>query len=282
MKKFNIIGIGELLWDILPDGKELGGAPTNFSFHINNLGGNATIISAVGNDKPGKEAIARLEEKNINFLVQTTDYPTGTVSVALQHGIPNYIIHENVAWDYIRFDTDSLSQLPNVHAVCFGSLAQRSETSYTSIQNLLKSMDDQVLKVFDINLRQYYFNKKIIKSSLFCANILKLNDEELEILKKMFDLPEMDEIACTVLLNRFDLKILALTKGKKSSLLLTKDEISLHKTPKVDVVDTIGAGDSFTAVLVMGLLNKKPLRVIHTEAAVYAAEVCKKRGATTL
>lgn len=282
MNKFNIIGVGELLWDLLPDGKELGGAPTNFSFHINRLGGNATLISAVGNDKQGDEAITILKKNNIRLLIQTTDYPTGTVTVSLQDGIPFYIIHENVAWDYILFDANSLYQLPKVHAICFGSLAQRSEISGTSIQNILKSMDDCVLKVFDINLRQHYFNKNIIKNSLSFANILKLNNEELGILKKMFDLPEMDEIACTVLLNRFDLKVLALTKGSKGSLLLTKDEISSFKTPKVDVVDTIGAGDSFTAALVMGLLNKKPLKLIHKEAAHYAAEVCKKRGATTL
>lgn len=283
MNKFNIIGIGELLWDMLPNGKELGGAPTNFCFHINNLGGNATVISAVGDDQLGDEAVAILIEKNIKYHIQTTKYyPTGTVTVTLIDGIPYYIIHENVAWDQIQVDQGLLSQLSGIHAICYGSLAQRSEISRGSVQKILKSANKQTLKVFDINLRQHYYNKKIICNSLFAANVLKLNDEELEVLKKMLELPEIDEIACTVLLNRFDLKVLALTKGEKGSFLLTKDEISTHVTPKVDVVDTIGAGDSFTAAMVMGLLNKKPLKQIHKEAAEYAAKICTIRGATAL
>lgn len=279
-RKFNVVGIGELLWDVLPDGKELGGAPANFAYHANFFGANATIISALGNDENGKEIRSLLKERNLKYVANTVNYPTGSVSVKLNNGIPNYLIHENVAWDFMVLNEEAISALKKADAICFGTLSQRSKVSFETIQEALKLVPETALKVFDVNLRQSYYAEKMIKTSLKFANVVKLNEEELVVLSEMFHLSNIEDEACKQLLNQFDLKLLALTKGSEGSVLYTQNEISIFPTPKVKVIDTIGAGDSFTAALVVGFLSGKPLKQIHKEAAEHAAKVCAAKGAT--
>tara|TARA_R110001583_G_scaffold179638_2_gene336507 strand:+ start:1419 stop:2279 length:861 start_codon:yes stop_codon:yes gene_type:complete len=279
-KKFNVVGIGELLWDVFPEGKELGGAPANFAYHTNFFGGNATIISALGNDDEGNEIRSVLEEKKLNNLINSVEYPTGWVSVALNNGIPNYTIHENVAWDYIELKKEAVAVLKGTDAICFGSLSQRSQVSFNTIQKALNIVPKTALKVLDVNLRQSFYSKSILEESLKCANVLKLNDEELVVLSEMFYLAKSQKEACIQLLKQFNLKLLALTNGSKGSVLFTENEISMCPVPKIKVVDTIGAGDSFTACMIMGMLNNKPLKQIHKEATEHAAKVCMYKGAT--
>lgn len=279
-KKFNVIGIGELLWDVLPDGKELGGAPANFAYHANFFGANATIISALGNDENGEEIRSLLKERNLKYVINTVNYPTGSVSVKLNKGIPNYLIHENVAWDFMVLNEEAISALKKADAICFGTLSQRSKVSFETIQEALKLVPETALKVFDVNLRQSYYTEEMIKTSLKFANVVKLNEEELVVLSEMFHLSTKEDEACKQLLNQFDLKLLALTKGSEGSVLCTVNEISSYPTPKVKVIDTIGAGDSFTAALVVGFLSGKQLKQIHKEAAEHAAKVCAAKGAT--
>lgn len=279
-KKFNIIGIGELLWDVLPDGKELGGAPANFTYHTNFFGANSTIISALGNDGQGEEICSLLKERNLKYSINTVNYPTGWVSVKLNNGIPKYIIHENVAWDFIELKEEVIHVLEKADAICFGTLSQRSEVAFKTIHRAINLVPKTALKILDVNLRQSYYAKNIIEESLKCANVVKLNDEELVVLSTMFNLANSQDEACKQLLNQFNLKLLALTKGSEGSVLFTQREISRYPTPKVKVVDTIGAGDSFTAVMVMGLLSGKGLKQIHKEASEHAAKVCMHKGAT--
>jgi fructokinase len=279
MSNFNIVGIGEVLWDVLPEGKELGGAPANFSFHTKNLGADSTIISAVGDDNLGEELKTSLSNRNLNYVLNYSTLPTGTVSVGLADGIPDYVIHEPVAWDDISLETQAISVLKKANAICFGTLAQRTETSRQTIQRALKLAGSEAIKVYDINLRQHYYSRELIENSLRCADILKLNSEELIILSGFFNLSEMMEAACTQLLLQFDLNMVALTNGGENSILLSHEEISVFDSPKVKVVDTVGAGDAFTSALVIGLLRKNPLSQIHRYAVHYAAQVCMHQGA---
>lgn len=279
-KKFSIIGIGELLWDMLPGGKELGGAPANFAYHANFFGANSTIISALGNDENGEEIELLLKENKLKYSINTVHYPTGWVSVKLNNGIPNYVIHENVAWDFIALKDEVIPVLQKADAICFGTLSQRSKVSFDSIHEAIKLVPKTALKVLDINLRQSFYTKDIVEASLKCANVVKLNDEELMVLSGMFHLPSNVDEACKQLLNQFNLKLLAFTKGAEGSILYAQNETSNYPTPKVKVVDTIGAGDSFTAAMVMGLLNGKQLKQIHKEASEHAAKVCTYKGAT--
>lgn len=280
MKRKNVIGIGELLWDILPTGKVLGGAPLNFAFHVQQLGALGTIISAIGNDELGAEINSVLQTKGVNKCLSMKTKPTGTASVEIKNGSPNFIIHQEVAWDYIELTEKARNVLRSADALCFGTLAQRNEISRKSILEALEIVPHKCLKVFDINLRQHYFSKEIIETSLGFANVLKLNDSEIKIFKEMFDIPGDEEESCTTIIKRFGLKLVALTKGANGSSLYSKITISKMNTPKVKVVDSIGAGDAFSAAMVMGLLNGKSLYELHKEAVNVSAFVCTKSGAT--
>lgn len=279
-RKFNVIGIGEILWDMLPTGKILGGAPANFAYHAQQLGAEGTVISAVCNDELGKEIEQVLKEKELNNCLSIAEQPTGTVSVELRNGSPSYTIHEGVAWDNMELTNCAKDKLHTANAVCFGSLAQRNTISRKAIVEALEIMPANALKVFDINLRQHFYTKEIIESSLERANVFKINDEELLIFRDMFHLEGSDEEVCQTIIKRYNLRLMALTKGENGSDLLTADEVSYMKTPQVEVADTIGAGDSFTATLVMGLLGKKPLKQLHQEAVEISAFVCTQNGAT--
>ena len=282
MHQFKVAGIGELLWDLLPAGKELGGAPCNFAYHASRAGCESFVVSALGTDGLGEDILALFDEHGLtkSYVQQTADFPTGTVTVSLDaNGIPSYIIHENVAWDNIGWNSTLETLAKSVDAVCFGSLAQRNTVSRQTILNFLKATRTDCLRVFDINLRQAFYSEHVIVQSLQLSNILKLNEDELPVVAKLLALNGNDDELLTQLMQQFKLKMIALTKGDKGSFLRTKDEKSFMEVPKVKIADTVGAGDSFTAVLVAGLLQNHKLKTIHENATRVAAFVCTQNGA---
>jgi len=274
-----IAGIGEVLWDMLPGSKMLGGAPANFCYHAGRLGAETALISAIGHDEYGQEIVELLNSKGLRYFLNHPNYPTGTVSVRLKEGIPEYTIHRDVAWDHIKPATEAFDWLTDAGVLCFGSLAQRSAVSALAIHQALEMLPADALKVFDVNLRQNFFDKQLLHQSFSKANVVKLNDEEIEVIGQLFDLKGTHKEKCIQLINHYQLRMVALTLGSKGSWLLTPDKQSFMPVPKVKVADTVGAGDSFTAVLVTGLLMKKDLQQIHSEATEYAAKVCTHKGA---
>jgi len=280
-KEFIAIGIGEILWDVLPDSKKLGGAPTNFAFHAKQLGVQSAIISAVGNDPLGDEIHDIVNRTNLVNLIQSNEKPTGTVSVTLSdNGIPTYIIHENVAWDFVNTTREAKTFAENADAICFGSLAQRSEMTKKTIQNILRTSSAKAIKVFDINIRQNFYDKEIIENSLQLANVLKINEEEIVLFTEMFGISGDEFEIVNQILGAFNLDYLALTKGSQGSWLISSNDQSFISTPETRVVDTVGAGDSFTAAMVAGLLHGLPLKEAHQLAVDVSAFVCTQEGAT--
>ena len=278
-----IVGMGEALWDVLPEGKKIGGAPANFAYHVSQFGFDSRVVSAVGNDDLGDEILKVFKEKQLKHQLQTVNYPTGTVQVTLDdNGIPCYDIKEGVAWDNIPF-TDDLKRLAlSTRAVCFGSLAQRNEVSRTSINRFLDTMPDGEgqLKIFDINLRQGFFTKDIIRDSCQRCNVLKINDEELVAISRLFGYPGIDlQDKCWILLAKYNLKMLILTCGTNGSYVFTPGVVSFQETPKVPVADTVGAGDSFTATFTAALLKGKSVPEAHKLSVEVSAYVCTQSGA---
>ncbi|MDP2721640.1 MAG: carbohydrate kinase [Bacteroidales bacterium] len=280
MRKPVVIGLGEVLWDLLPGEKKLGGAPANVAFHARQLGADAVVVSAIGNDALGEEMIDVLVKKRLRYHLAKTDWPTGSVEVKLHQGNPEYNIIENVAWDHIQYTTEIEFLADVASAICFGSLAQRCLLTQQTIYKVLSRMPDQAIKLFDINIRQQYFTREILLRSLNACNMLKINHEELDLLTDLLQLPSDETEKLHVILQKFGLKLIALTKGEKGSLLYTDKEVSRVEATHIQVVDTIGAGDSFSAALIMGLINKKPLRQIHQHAARVSSFVCTQKGAT--
>lgn len=276
-----IVGLGEILWDVFPERKILGGAPANFAYHVSQFGFNGYAVSAIGNDLLGKEILNTLEEKQLNYLVETTDFPTGTVQVTLSGaGIPKYEICENVAWDNIPFTNRTENLAKNTAAVSFGSLAQRNKISRETIKKFLKAVPNDCLKIFDINLRQHFYTKNIIEDSLELANVLKINDDEVKIIAELFDWKELNEQEiCVKLLKKYNLEIVILTKGTEGSFVFNNKETSFQPTPKVHVADTVGAGDSFTAGFVAAYLHGKRITDAHQLAVEVSAYVCQQHGA---
>lgn len=277
-----IVGLGEVLWDVFPDRKNLGGAPANFAFHMAQFGYDSRVVSAIGKDALGEEIMTIYREKQLNTQIETVDYPTGTVQVTLdENGIPCYEIKENVAWDNIPFTPELEEIARHTRAVCFGSLAQRSAVSRNTINRFLDAMpDEESYKVFDINLRQQFYSKEIITNALNKCNILKINDEELVIISHLFGYKEVDIIAtCTHLLQDYALKMLILTCGTNGSYVFAPGEHSYLDTPKVTVVDTVGAGDSFTAAFCAAILKGKPVGEAHRLAVDVSAFICSQEGA---
>ena len=278
-----IVGMGEALWDVLPEGKKIGGAPANFAYHVSQFGFDSRVVSAVGNDALGDEILEVFKEKQLKHQLQVVNYPTGTVQVTLDSaGIPLYEIKEGVAWDNIPF-TDDLKRLAlSTRAFCFGSLAQRNEVSRTSINRFLDTMPDGdgQLKIFDINLRQGFYTKEIIRESCRRCNVLKINDEELVVISRLFGYPGIDlQDKCWILLAKYNLKMLILTCGTNGSYVFTPGVISYQETPKVPVADTVGAGDSFTATFTASLLKGKSIPEAHKLAVEVSAYVCTQSGA---
>ena len=248
-----VVGLGEALWDVLPEGKKLGGAPANFAYHAGQFLGsdNAIAISALGEDKLAEETIEALNEHGLKYLMPRVPYPTGTVLVTLnEEGIPTYDIKENVAWDNIPFTPEIEEIAANCRAVCYGSLAQRNVVSRENIQRFLDATPSDCMKIFDINLRQQFYNKEIIQQSMRRCNVLKINDEELVTIGRMFGYPGLDiENKCWLILGKYDLDMLVLTCGTNGSYVFTRGQMSFQETPKVEVADTVGAMPTLTPEL---------------------------------
>ena len=278
-----VVGMGELLFDVFPTGKKIGGAPVNFAYHVCQLGVESLAISAVGEDALGDEIIDILNERGIAYIVPRVAEPTGTVQVTLdEKGVPSYEICEGVAWDNIPCSKELVNAAKKCSAFCFGSLAQRSEQSHNAIHLFLDSMSqgDDTLRIFDINLRQSFYSKEIVESSLSKSNVLKINDDEFRVVGEMLGYNTADfEQGCRFLMERYDLRIVILTCGENGSYIFHKEGVSFQPTPVVKVVDTVGAGDSFTAVFVASLLKGYSIVDAHRKAVDVSAYVCTQSGA---
>lgn len=275
-----VVGIGELLWDLLPSGKTAGGAPINFVYHASRLGAEGYAISAVGDDNNGHEILSELDKNSIQYLIEKVPYPTGTVNVELKEdGIPEYTITDRVAWDHISPTSNAVDLAEQADAICFGTLGQRNSQSRDTIQAILSFAPDTAYRLFDINLRQHYYNKILIEESLYLANVLKMNDEEMLRLKEIFALEGSEDDVAAWFMKNYNLKMVVLTAGASYSKVYSPEETSFLATPEVKVVDTVGAGDAFSAALIMSLLNGESLKDAHRRAVEIAAFVCSRKGA---
>lgn len=275
------VGLGEILFDVLPTGAQLGGAPANFAYHAGQHGLHSVAVSAIGNDELGEETLRILDEKKMKYILPRVDYPTGTVQVELDaEGVPTYDIKQGVAWDNIPFTDDIREVAVNCGAVCWGSLAQRSEASRKAIYEFLDHTPADCLKIFDINLRQNFYNKEIICDSLKRCNVLKINDEELVTIGRLFGYPGLDiENKCWLILGKYNLDMLVLTCGVNGSYVFAPGSMSFQETPKVEVVDTVGAGDSFTGTFCASILHGNNIAEAHRQAVEVSAYVCTQAGA---
>ena len=280
---YSVVGIGELLWDIFPTGKELGGAPANFAYHASALGGEGLIVSCVGSDRLGDEMLEQLGNLSLDckYVASDLEHPTGTSSVKVgAEGNPSFTIQENVAWDFIPKSQQLMELSKGINAVTFGTLAQRSEVSRATIRAFIRKIPSSVLCIFDINLRQAFYSREVIEWSLQACDVLKLNEEELQVLARLLSM-EGDELQLLCEISgRFNLELIALTKGAGGSLMYSQERIYTHEGYKTEVVDTVGSGDAFTAALALGMLSGSDLRAINDYANSVASFVCSKRGAT--
>ncbi len=282
-RRFTVVGIGELLWDIFPEGKRLGGAPANFSYHCQQLGAMGYPVSAVGADVLGEDIRFGLSSRGIDdSFIEDVEHPTGTVQVTLEGGIPNYKILVDVAWDHIPASRKLEGLAQRTDAVSFGSLAQRNEVSRSTLRSFLNAMASDSIRIFDVNLRQSFYSQMIIKSSLQQSSILKLSDEELPVLAEMFKLEGSNADQLEMLRSMFELSLIAYTRGPKGSWLVTANEVNEHAGYSVEAIDSVGAGDAFSAALCMGLLNQCSLAEVNDLANRTAAHVCTQNGATPL
>ncbi|MBJ7432742.1 MAG: carbohydrate kinase [Gemmataceae bacterium] len=281
-----IVGFGEILWDMLPLGKQAGGAPFNFTFHSYQLGWPAVMVSRVGKDELGQDLVEKCKELGLNpeFLQEDLIHPTGTVEVELDsQGQAEYEIKEDVAWDHLEWNDGLKNLAGNCAAVCFGTLCQRHSVTRNTLKNFLERCPKKTIKVFDINLRQNFYNREILEESLYKATWAKVNEQELETLTDLLGLKGDDlKESLEILRRRYNLELAALTLGENGCLVNTKNERIYLQGHKIEVADTIGAGDSFTAGLLVGLLKKKPLRRAITIANDLAAQVASKTGGTPL
>ena len=276
-----VTGLGEVLWDMLPGGRKLGGAPSNFAFHAGQFGLDALAVSAVGTDDLGAATLSELRSKGLDYIIPRVDFPTGTVGVTLdEDGVPSYSITEGVAWDNIPFTPEIAASAAACRCVCFGSLAQRSEVSRATIRSYLAAMPADSMKILDINLRGHYYSREVIDSSLQACNILKINDEELAVFGRLFSLPVTEvRDRCMTILQRWGLMCVVLTCGVGGSYVFSADEMSFFQTPSVTVADTVGAGDSFTGAFAASLLHGLSLADAHRRAVDVSAYVCTQSGA---
>ena len=276
-----IVGLGEALWDVLPEGKKLGGAPANFAYHAGQFGLDTLAISAVGEDLLGDETLSAFEEKGLKYIMPRVPFPTGTVQVELDaQGVPAYEIREGVAWDNIPFTPEMEKVARSCKAVCWGSLAQRHEVSRNTIHRFLDATPPTCLKIFDINLRQTFYDEEVIRASLKRCNILKINDEELVTIGRLFGYPGLDmSNKCWLILGKYNLDMLVLTCGVNGSYVFKPGAMTFLETPKVDVADTVGAGDSFTASFCAAILKGLSVSDAHQLAVETSAYVCTCNGA---
>jgi fructokinase len=281
--RFNVVGIGEILWDVFPDGARFGGAPANFACHAAALNGSASIVSCVGQDRLGEQALAALAEHKVttDHVVRLKAWPTGTVTVEVDsQGKPSYRFGLDDAWDHLTW-SDELAQLARqTQAVCFGTLGQRSAASRETIGQFIAATPPDAWRVCDINLRPPFLDDAVIRQSVAAANVLKLNDEELPIVAAICGVPRRDADALAQLVSRFSLRAVALTRGAQGAILLRGDQRSECQGLPANICDTVGAGDAFTAALVSGLLRGHDLDTINRRACEIAAFVCSQPGAT--
>lgn len=278
-KKPFIVGIGELLWDVFPAGKRAGGAPVNFVYHAVQAGADGCAVSAVGDDDWGREILLELKKSNIQGIIATVPYPTGRVLVELKDGIPSYTIVEDVAWDHLPLTPEALNAVARADAVCYGTLSLRHTHTRETVKKLLAAAPENALRFFDVNLRQSYYSKELIEEFLHFANVFKLNDDELIVLRGLFGFTGSDEEVCRALVQKYNLRYLIFTAGDKYSVVYTPDETSCIDTPRVTVADTVGAGDSFSGAFVYAVLTGKTLKEAHESAVKTAAFVCTQTGA---
>jgi len=283
-RKHIIVGLGELLWDLLPAGKQLGGAPANFAFITSLLGDEGIPASRLGQDELGEEALLRLRELALPtaFIQEDANHPTGTVQVEVDAaGQPRFEISESVAWDFLEWTPQWQRLAQQADAVCFGSLAQRSEHSRATIRKFVLASQPNSVRVFDVNLRQNFYTAQILGESMKLATIVKVNHEELPKIMRLFELEHRsEEDSARRLLSLHDLKLVCVTRGNSGSLLVSHDECSEHPGFKVKVADTVGAGDAFTAALVHGYLRRTPLVQVNESANRVGAWVASQSGAT--
>ena len=276
-----IVGLGEALWDCLPEGRKIGGAPANFAYHASQFGYEAHAVSAVGNDALGDETIEALKANGLKLCMPRVDFPTGQVLVSLdEDGVASYDIKEGSAWDNIPFTPEMEQLAGRCSAVCFGSLAQRNEVSRNAIYRFLNATPKGCMRIFDINLRQNFYSKEVIQESLRRCNVMKINDEELVIIGRMFGYPGLAiENTCWLILGKYNLDMLVLTCGVNGSYVFSKGAMSFLETPKVEVADTVGAGDSFTGAFVASILSGKTIPEAHRIGVNVSAYVCTQNGA---
>ncbi|MCH4208773.1 carbohydrate kinase family protein [Bifidobacterium sp.] len=281
MTKPIVLSLGELLWDMLPSGKRAGGAPVNFAYHAAMNGTEGCAISAVGEDELGDELLAAAKESGVRSVIQRNAWPTSTVEISLKNGIPEYTIVKNVAWDHLLLTRELIGQVERADAVCFGTLALRSPETHDTIIELLKHAKHDALRFFDINLRGDHYSKELIAELLGLASVFKLNDEELLLLRDMFDIRgASDDEACRWFISEYGLDYVILTAGSAFSTIVAKNgEVSTLSTPRVEVTDTVGAGDSFSGTFTAKILTGSSLVEAHRAAVNTAAFVCTQNGA---
>lgn len=280
--KFHITGIGEILWDMFPDGAQFGGAPANFVCHSRALDATSHMVSCVGNDELGRRALGFLQQHGVDTstVAQSEERPTGTVEIELDaDGAAQYEFAADVAWDALAWSDALACAADEADVVCYGTLGQRSKVSKNTIQRFLKGTTNDCLCVFDVNLRQHFYSEALIRDSLEFANILKLNDEELPVLGSSCGLSGSETAVMEQVRERYDLRLVALTRGAKGAILLTEDSLSECDGFAVEVKDTVGAGDAFTAAMTLGLLLGHELDRINEHACRVAAFVCSQDGA---
>lgn len=282
-RKHTIVGLGELLWDVFASGKRLGGAPANFSYVANLLGDKGITASRVGSDLLGDEAIARLAQLGLTsaFVQRDQKHPTGTVQVEIDRaGQASFEIAQSAAWDFLGWTAEWHKLADEADAVCFGSLAQRSQASRDTIRSFLRATRQDALRIFDVNLRQNFYRAEIISESMHLASIVKMNHKELPIVMRLLGGQHVNDLeSAGRLLPQYDLRLVCVTRGSNGSLLISRDEISEHLGFKVKIADTVGAGDAFTAALVHGLLRNEPLSRINDLANRVGAWVASEPGA---
>lgn len=281
--KYLLVGLGEILWDRLPAGVQLGGAPANFAFHARALGAEAVVASSVGADEPGRGILERLDTLGLNhdYIVADSIHPTGAVRVKIDpDGNPVYEIQENVAWDFLPLTRQWMGLVGRADAICFGSLAQRSKVSRTTIRALLEKASPEALRIFDVNLRAPFFTREVVEISIQLANVLKVSREELPVVARLLSMSGDETILLSRILQRYNLRLIAFTRGEEGSVLYTSDRKSDHPGYRVDVIDSVGAGDAFTAALAVGMLKGYDLDRINDTANRLASFVCSQSGAT--
>jgi fructokinase len=278
-----IVAVGEVLWDVFPDGPRFGGAPANLACHAAALAADAHMVSRVGDDELGKQALAALREHGVNTecVGVAAEYPTGTVQVELDaSGKPRFTIGENVAWDHLQWSEEMDDLAARADAVCFGTLGQRSADSRDVIRRFVAATPPTALRILDVNLRSPFYDEAVIRQSLEAANVLKLSDDELDLVAAAGDVSGSEAETLAGLSRRYELRLVALTRGEHGATLVRGTERSDGEGIRVDVEDTVGAGDAFTAAMTLGLLSNDSLDAINRHACRVAAYVCSQSGAT--